>query len=107
MDFAHAGEYRPIVFKQLSEHIARIDKVRVVVAQALQPGDVPNRSNRSAADFASSLRNVVGHCKDLAGLLIKQQVVVAEVRSTNVPMKILGLQIKGEHVRQQSIESAA
>lgn len=91
VNFTHAGEQRLIVFAQLGEHIQRIDKLRVVIADALQAGNMPDGSNRRAADLAYALRDVVGHCKDLAGVFIQQQVVVAKMRSAGVPMKVLGL----------------
>ena len=42
-------------------------------------------------DAVGALRDVVGHRKNLAGVLIEQEMIVAEVRSADVPMKILGL----------------
>jgi hypothetical protein len=93
VNFAHAGQHRAVVFAQFGEHIERIDKVRVVIAEALQAGNVPDRSNRGAADLAHALGDVVGHRKNLAGVLIEQEVVIAKVRSAGVPMKVLGLYI--------------
>ena len=40
----------------------------------------------------------------LAGLLIEQKVVVAEMRSAHVPMEVLSLQIKSKGIGKQRIE---
>ena len=60
----------------------------------------------SAADFADALGDRVGHGKDLAGLLVQQQMIVPEVRSGRIPVEILGLQIKREDVSKQKIKRA-
>jgi hypothetical protein len=106
MDFTHAGKHGPIVFTQFCEHIEGIDIVRVVIAETLQAGNVPDRSNRGAADLAHALGDVVGHRKDLAGLVIEQEVIVAKMRSAHMPMKVLGLHIETKYIGQQRIEAA-
>ena len=98
---------RPVVFAQFGQHVERIDILGVVIAEALQARHVTDGSNRDAADLAHALGDVIGHRKDLVGVLIEQEMVVAKVRSAHVPMKVLGLHIKREHIGQQRIESAA
>jgi hypothetical protein len=66
----------------------------------LQAGNVPDGSNRSPADLARALGDVVGHRKSLIGVLIEQEMVVAKVRSAGVPMKVLGLYIQGKYIGQ-------
>src|SRR5579862_8041350 len=73
MDFTHAGQQGPVVFTQFCEHIEGIDIVRVVIAETLEAGNVPDRSNRGAADLTYGLGDIVGHRKDLAGLVIEQE----------------------------------
>src|SRR5262245_47974989 len=65
-----------------------------------------DRAQRGAADLADALGERVGGGEYLIAVLIEQQMVIAEVRPGNVPMKVLGLQIKREHVRQQPVERA-
>ena len=78
--------------------------VCVVVLEALLPGDVADRAQRRAADLARALGQLVGAGEDLRGLLVEQQVVVAEVRPADVPVEILGLEIEREGVGQQPVE---
>src|SRR5258708_34409053 len=69
--------------------------------------DLADRSKRRAADLAHPFGDRIGHGKDLAGLLVEQEVVVAEMRPADVPVEVLRLQIEGEDVRQQDIEGFA
>ncbi|MND08558.1 hypothetical protein D3C83_312660 [compost metagenome] len=51
-----------------------------------------------AANLARAFGDVVSHLKDLIGLFVQQQVVVAKMRPAQVPMKVFGLEIKREDV---------
>ena len=62
-----------------------------------------NGLERGPAHLADALGDRVGHCENLVGLFIKQQMVVAEVRPAHVPVEILSLQVKREHVRQDGV----
>jgi hypothetical protein len=55
------------------------------------PADVADGTECAAANFSGSFGNVVAHRKDLRRLFIQEQMIVAEVRTTNVPVKALGL----------------
>jgi hypothetical protein len=57
-----------------------------------------------AANFANALGNLVGGGEDLVSLLVEEEVVIAEVRTRDVPMKVLGLEIEREHVGKKLIE---
>jgi hypothetical protein len=52
-------------------------------------------------------RDVVGHFEYLRGLLVQQCVVVAEMPPGHAPMKILGLHVKREDIRQQHAKLVA
>src|ERR1700730_8715107 len=65
---------------------------------------MPNRSQRRAADLANPFGDVVRCGEKLIALLIQQQMEVAKVRPRNMPMEVLGLQIKGKHVRKRDVE---
>ena len=67
---------------------------------------MPDGTQRRAADLADALGDRIGHGIDLIGLLIQQQVVVAEVRAAHVPVKILGLQVQREHIGQDAVHPA-
>jgi hypothetical protein len=51
-----------------------------------------------AADFPHALGNLVGHGEDLVALLVEHEMIVAEMRSTHMPMEILGLEIERKHI---------
>jgi hypothetical protein len=57
--------------------------------------------------LAHALGDVVGHRKNLRGLIVEQEVVVAKVRPAYVPVKVLGLEVKSEYIRKQRIEGSA
>ncbi len=51
-----------------------------------------------------ALGDRVGHREDLVALIVKQQVVVAEVGTAHMPVEILRLQIEGEHIGQHRVQ---
>src|SRR5471032_1664274 len=63
--------------------------------------DVPDRTQRRATDLTGALCDRIRHGKDLARLLVEQQVIVAEMRPAHMPMEVLGLEIDREHIRQK------
>ncbi|MNT35183.1 hypothetical protein D3C72_1712020 [compost metagenome] len=54
-----------------------------------------------AADLARPFGNVVGHRKDLRALFVQQRVIITEMRTGNMPVEILGLDVEREDIRQQ------
>ena len=58
------------------------------------------------ADLANTLGDCVGGGENLVGLLVKHQMVVAEMRARNMPMEILRLQVEVKHIRKQNVECA-
>ena len=68
----------------------------MVCSLAMWPIDL----QRGAADLADPLGHVVGVGQDVRGLLVEQQMVVAEMRPADVPVEILGLQIERVAVGQ-------
>ena len=75
------GDELAVVLGELGQHVLGIDVVGVVVGDALHAGDLADRVQRHAADLAGALGHRVGHREDLVGLLVEQQVEVAEVRA--------------------------
>src|SRR5262249_57962698 len=61
---------------------------------------------RRAADLAHALGKLVGSGENLLGLLVEQQVVVAEMRSAHVPMEVLRLHVEREHVGQNGVDGS-
>jgi hypothetical protein len=63
--------------------------------------DVADGMDRSPADLARALGDIVGHREDLLSLFVKQQVIVAKVLPAHVPVEVLGLQVQGEYVGEE------
>src|SRR6266478_9069764 len=103
---AQARDQLLVVVAQLGEHVQRRDEIGVIVQHALQAADVANRAQRSAADLAHALGDVVGSRENLLGLLVEEEVIVAEMGPRYMPMEVLGLQVKREHVSEQDVERA-
>jgi len=59
-----------------------------------------------SADLPGTLRDIIGHLKDLRGLFIQKQMVVAKMATAHVPMEVFRFDIQGKHVRQQLFQSA-
>src|SRR5262249_17317626 len=79
MSLAHRRDEALVVVPQLGQHILGIDIGRIVIGDALMARYVADRSQRGAAQLADAFGKHVGHCEDLIGLFVKQEVIVAEV----------------------------
>src|SRR5436189_6180292 len=55
-----------------------------------------------AADLAGPFGDIVRHSEDLLSLLVQQEMVIAKVIPSHVPVEVLGLEIKCKYIRQQS-----
>src|SRR5437763_4806326 len=86
---AHIARQLLIVFTQLGKHVARRDIARVVVQDPLHTRNLADRPQRRAADLARTFGDCIGCSEDLLALLVKQKMIVAEMRARYVPMKIL------------------
>src|SRR5260221_476482 len=82
------------------------NEFRIVVFQALMARDIADGVERRSAYFARALCDVVGHGENLLGVLVQQQVVITKVAPTHVPVEILRLHIKCEHICQQLAEGS-
>src|ERR1700733_11926369 len=63
-DVVHLAQARRealIVLAQLREHVERVDILGIVVFDALQARNVPDRAQRRATGLADALRNGIGH----------------------------------------------
>ena len=56
--------------------------------------------------LAHALGQLVGGGENRVGLLVEHQMIVAEMPAADVPVKVLGLQVKREGVGQQNVEAA-
>src|SRR5262249_5668319 len=65
---------------------------------------MPDRADRGAADLACALGQNIDTPCELIALLIEQEVVVAEMRAADVPVKVLGLHVERKRIRDQGIQ---
>jgi hypothetical protein len=61
-------------------------------------------AQRRPANLPYTLSDRVGRGIDLACLLVQEKMVVAEMGTRYVPVKILCLQVQDEHVGEQNIK---
>jgi hypothetical protein len=101
---AHAENQGLFVFMHLAEHVSWCDEVGVVVWNSLQTSDMSDRADGRAAKFADALGEVLGHCEDLAALIVEHEMIVAEIRPAHVRVEVLGLQIRREDFGSESIQ---
>jgi hypothetical protein len=94
------------VFVKLGEHVLRSDEDGVVVGDALEAGDFSDGVDGEAADFADAFGNLVGDGVELVGVIIEQEVVVAEVGAGHVPVEVFGFEIDGEDIGEESVEGS-
>src|SRR5262245_17628993 len=101
---AHVVDLRLIVVHELQQHINGGNVVLVVVLDPLQLRDMPDRADRGAADLACALGQNIDTPCELIALLIEQEVVVAEMRAADLPVKVLGLHVERKRIRDQGIQ---
>src|SRR5579871_2210373 len=101
MALAHAGDQLHVVVAQLGQHILRRHVVGVVVEHPLQAGDMSDGPYGGPANLPDALRDSVRRGEELRGLRVHHQVVLAEMRARDVPVKVLHLQIQRQHVSEQ------
>jgi len=90
-----------VVGAKLPQHLLRTNPFFIVVFQTLMLRDIADGAKRGSADFARPLGDIVSHGEDLRRVLVEEQVVIAEVAPAHMPVKILRLHVKREHVGQQ------
>src|SRR5437867_3186134 len=93
-----------IVRQEPADHLLRKHEVLVVVFERLQFGDVRDAPYRRATDPSHSLRQDIDRAEDRVGLLVEQQMIIAEVRAGHVPVKVLRLDVQGKRVRDQAVD---
>src|SRR5690606_28922966 len=93
VQLAQPRDHLEIVLAELGEHRVRWHELAVIVEHALQLRDMADRADRSRAELAGALRHRIYGGEQLCGLLVEQQVIVAEVWPTRVPVEVLGLDV--------------
>ena len=78
---AHAAASALVVLAQLAQHVQRLNVLGVVVGARAAAAQLADGAYRRAADLAHALGDGVGDRENLVGLLVEQQVIVAEVRA--------------------------
>ena len=106
VSFAQACGKRFVVVHQFGEHVQWLDVFGIVIQHPLSTRDLSDRMQREAADLANAFRDNVGHCEELLGVFIEKQVIIPEVVPAHVPVKILGLQVKREHICEDCVQRA-
>jgi hypothetical protein len=104
MHSAHAHDQSPFIFTKLTQHIRRVNVIRVIIRESLESSDVPDRPYCRSTNLPYAFGDVVGDCKNLIRVLIEEQMVVPKMGPAHVPVEVLRLQVKREYVRQQSVE---
>ena len=68
------------------------------------PGNITDGAESCAADLAGAFSDIVGHGENLVGVLVKQEMVIAEIPAAHVPVEILGLHVECKCVAKQVTE---
>ncbi len=67
----------------------------------------PIESQRDSAKLSDSLGDWIRHRKKLIGVLVEEQMVIAEMWTAHVPVEIFRLHVKREHIGENGIHRAA
>jgi hypothetical protein len=93
-----------IVLHQLFYHLRWGDEVFVIVFDRLQLADMADGADRCAAYAPDALSYDVDCGEDLVGVLVEEQMVVAEVRACQMPVEVLRFYIQSKQVRNQRVK---
>jgi hypothetical protein len=80
-----------VVLHQPSHHVTGWHEVVIVIVDGLQLTDMADTADGCAADATHALGHNVDGLENRIGMLVEQQVIVAEVRAGQVPVEVLGL----------------
>jgi hypothetical protein len=84
-----------------------LDVFGVVIKDTLSARDLADRVQRESAKLSNALGDWIRHGKKLVGVLVEQQMVIAEMRAAHVPVEIFRLHVKREHISKNGIHGAA
>lgn len=104
--FAEARGHRFVVVLQLGKHVQWLDVSGIVIQNPLITRDLSDRMQRQSADLANAFRNDVSHGKELLGVFIEKQMIIAEVMPAHMPVKIFRFQVQSEHICQDCVHRA-
>src|ERR1700738_3338949 len=93
MRSAQVGRQLLVVVAQLGEHVQGRNVIGVVIQKTLQTANVADRTQCRSADLADALSDCVCGGEDLLGMFVEQKMIVAEMWSRHMPMKVLRCQI--------------
>src|ERR1700730_17136088 len=93
-----------IVLHQTSHHFPWRNEFVIIVPDGLQFTDMADTPNGCAAYTAHTFSQRINSVKDLLALLVKELVVVAEVRACQVPVEIFGFDVEGKEVGNKGVE---
>src|SRR5262245_56402653 len=93
-----------VVLDQLLNHFVGRRVVIVVVRDGLQLMYMRDAANGGSADAPHPLRQRVYRIQDRIGLLIQEQMVIAKVRTGDMPVVVLGLGIERRSVGDQRVQ---
>src|SRR5439155_27084038 len=60
-----------------------------------------------SSDLSNSLRDWIGHREKLVGVFVGEQMVIAKVRTTHVPVEIFGFHVEREHLSQNGVHRSS
>jgi hypothetical protein len=75
-----------------------------VIFDSLQLTDMADAADGRAADAANALGHDVDGGKNGIGLLVEEQVIVAEVRTGEVPVEVLRLDVERERIGDERVD---
>lgn len=104
MDASQEARQLLVVRPEFSEHVSRWNILRSVVLQALVAGDATYRADCGSTDLLRVFGNLVNDVEDLFALLTQKRVMLSEVPPAKVPVIVLRLNIKNEHVGEESLQ---
>src|SRR5262245_33981174 len=98
MNLAQIPRQLLVVIAELGKHILGRDEIGIIVQHALQAAYVADRAQGGAADLSNPFGDRVRSREDLISVLVEEEVIVTEMWTGHVPMKVLGFQIERKHV---------
>jgi hypothetical protein len=84
----------PIVLHEPLQHFTRLHEVIIVILNGLQLTDMADTADGRAPDTTHALSHDVYGFKNGLTLLVEEQVIIAEVRTGEVPVEVLRLDIE-------------
>lgn len=104
LGFAERFDQLQIIRTQFLQHVRCLHLRLIIVGNGLPLGDIADGCKSPVAVLADPFCDQVRGREYLCRMFVEHKMIVAEMRTGNVPVEVFGLEIESKTVRQYSVQ---